>query len=73
MNIVINSKVETVLVKAKELNKWVLVSHLVPYGLHSGLVGLMETRNQVLTMKTPEGTAIKLTLLGYKQLTKEAN
>lgn len=57
-----------VLVHAKEKNKWVLVRHLVPYGLSTGIIELMESRGHIFTRNTEQGTVIKLTLLGYKSI-----
>jgi hypothetical protein len=67
-----NQNIKTVLLYAKEKNKWVCMKHLVPHGMHTGIYRWLLEKDYIHTKQSYEhGTQIKLTLEGYKALKGE--
>ncbi|WP_339196689.1 hypothetical protein MKY27_17720 [Solibacillus sp. FSL R5-0449] len=57
-----------ILVRAKEVNKWVATKHLVEVSLQRSILLNLEDRGLLLVKRQQEdGVLIKLTLKGYHQ------
>lgn len=65
----INHQLRTILVHAKEQNKWVQVKLLTAYGMHTGIVQYMDNKGWIhIKQDYQHGTQIKLTTEGWRAL-----
>lgn len=54
-----------VLVKAKEMDKWVAVKHLTKYGVYESFLLRLEDQGLLIRYKNGNDILIKLTAKGY--------
>ncbi|WP_374965374.1 hypothetical protein [Lysinibacillus sp. RS5] len=63
-----NKTLLRILVRAKEVNKWVATKHLVEFSLQRSILLHLEDQGLLLVHRhQEEGTLIKLTVKGYHQ------
>ena len=63
-----NKSLLSILIRAKEVNKWVATKHLIEVPLHHSILLYLEDRGLLLVNRQQEeGVLIKLTVKGYHQ------
>ena len=62
-----NKSLLRILIRAKEVNKWVATKHLVDVPLQHSILLHLEDQGLLLVQRHQEGVLIKLTVKGYHQ------